>query len=70
MLQRFAENIEYHELINKALEDSNSVNRMQYICAFYFSMLTATLNRLKKPFNPLLGETYEYVDSTIKYFSE
>jgi len=31
-----------------------------------------TINRLKKPFNPLLGETFEYVDEKkgFKFVSE
>jgi len=32
----------------------------QYVAAFAVSALASQLNRLGKPFNPLLGETYEY----------
>ena len=29
---------------------------------FGASVYAATINRTKKPFNPLLGETFEYID--------
>ena len=40
--------------------------------AFSFSFYSTTLDRNKKPFIPLLGETYEYIDPqrNIKYFAE
>jgi len=37
---------------------------MAYVMAFAFSMYSTTLNRTGKPFNPLLGETFEFVDET------
>ena len=32
--------------------------RMAYIMAFAFSSYSSTIDRIRKPFNPLLGETY------------
>ena len=33
---------------------------MAKVMAFAFSSYSSSLNRVRKPFNPLLGETYEY----------
>lgn len=62
MLQRFGEQLEYSELLDQASELSDSGMRMAYAMAFAFSVYSATNNRLKKPFNPLLGETFELIN--------
>jgi hypothetical protein len=36
--------------------------RMAYVMGFGLSITASTIARIKKPFNPLLGETYELVD--------
>lgn len=45
---------------------------MCYAMAFALSGFAGTINRVKKPFNPLLGETYEFVDNKkgFKFISE
>nr|XP_024214050.1 oxysterol-binding protein-related protein 1-like [Halyomorpha halys] len=58
-LQRMVEYMEYAHLLNTASELSDPIERMQYICAFAVSALASNWDRLGKPFNPLLGETYE-----------
>ncbi len=35
--------------------------------AFALTPYASTLNRLKKPFNPILGETYEYISEDKKF---
>ncbi len=46
--------------------------RMAYIMGFGLSICASTINRIKKPFNPLLGETYELLDDKkgFKFISE
>ncbi|XP_075229853.1 oxysterol-binding protein-related protein 2 isoform X1 [Lycorma delicatula] len=58
-LQRMVEYLEYAYLLRKASEQSDPVARMQYVAAFAVSALASNWERLGKPFNPLLGETYE-----------
>lgn len=50
----------------------NSLMRLLYIGAFAVSGYSSTEGRTCKPFNPLLGETYEadYPDKGLKFFSE
>ncbi|KAK4294974.1 hypothetical protein Pmani_032444 [Petrolisthes manimaculis] len=60
-LQRMAEYMEYAWLLEKADAQQDPVVRMQVstLAAFAVSGLASNWERLGKPFNPLLGETYE-----------
>ncbi|KAF5282684.1 hypothetical protein FQA39_LY17516 [Lamprigera yunnana] len=58
-LQRMTEYMEYSYLLRKASEQSDPVSRLQYVVGFAVSALASNWERLGKPFNPLLGETYE-----------
>ncbi len=60
LLQRVTEDMEYTELLDKAVEINDSGLRMAYVSAFAASEYASTINRIAKPFNPLLGETFEY----------
>jgi hypothetical protein len=44
--------------------------RLAYVVGFSFAGLEATINRTTKPFNPLLGETWEYDDGKLKIITE
>uniref|UniRef100_A0A671LM49 Oxysterol-binding protein n=1 Tax=Sinocyclocheilus anshuiensis TaxID=1608454 RepID=A0A671LM49_9TELE len=59
MLQRLMEDLEYHELLDKAARCENSLEQMCLVAAFSVSSYSTTVHRTAKPFNPLLGETYE-----------
>ncbi|XP_043353753.1 oxysterol-binding protein 2 isoform X3 [Dermochelys coriacea] len=59
MLQRLTEDLEYHELLDKAVKCENSTEQMCFVAAFSVSSYSTTVHRTAKPFNPLLGETYE-----------
>ena len=60
-LQRFTENVLYSYLLDRADECTDPIMRMQYVAAFAVSSISSNIDRLSKPFNPLLGETYEFV---------
>lgn len=61
-LQRIAEELEYSELLDKAAtHPRGSVERMLFVAAFAVSGYSGTGKRTNKPFNPLLGETFEFV---------
>lgn len=73
MLQRLSEELEYSELLDKAAETEDPYERMVLIAAFAVSAYGSSNVRAgHKPFNPLLGETYECVreDKGFKYVSE
>ncbi|XP_046742470.1 oxysterol-binding protein-related protein 2 [Diprion similis] len=58
-LQRVAEYMEYAKLLKQAAMEEDPLVRLQYVSAFAVSALASNWERLGKPFNPLLGETYE-----------
>ncbi|XP_015370661.1 PREDICTED: oxysterol-binding protein 1 [Diuraphis noxia] len=59
MLQRITEDFEYSNILDTAAQCKDSFEQMAYIAAFTISSYSTTVNRTSKPFNPLLGETYE-----------
>lgn len=59
MLQRLSEDLEYHELLDKAAKCQSTLEQMCYVAAFSVSSYSTTVHRTGKPFNPLLGETFE-----------
>ncbi|KAG6419815.1 hypothetical protein SASPL_116327 [Salvia splendens] len=58
--------------IGKDLTKGNSLMRILNVAAFAVSGYSSTEGRICKPFNPLLGETYEadYPDKGLRFFSE
>lgn len=73
MLQRMCEELEYSELLDKAAELSDPYERMVYVAAFAVSSYGSSYFRAgSKPFNPLLGETYECTreDKGFKFIAE
>ncbi|CZT12397.1 related to oxysterol-binding protein [Rhynchosporium graminicola] len=72
MLQRSAEDMEYADLLDMAAARMDSTERMVYVAAFGASIYSSTIGRVAKPFNPLLGETFEYVrpDKNYRYLIE
>jgi hypothetical protein len=74
-LEKCFEDLEYSYLLDRAYEwgkRGNSLMRILNVAAFAVSGYASTEGRNCKPFNPLLGETYEadYPDKGIKFFSE
>lgn len=76
ILQVLSEAFEYSNLLNKAAQETeNPLARLQFVSAFalsYLSIHRQKVRSLRKPFTPLLGETYELVreDMGIRLISE
>jgi hypothetical protein len=58
-LQRFTEILEYSNLLDRAAECEDSQEQLAYVTAFIVSSAGTSSERKNKPFNPMLGETYE-----------
>ncbi|TYI82824.1 hypothetical protein E1A91_D05G248900v1 [Gossypium mustelinum] len=74
-LQKCFEDLEYSYLLDRANEwgkRGNSLMRILNVAAFAVSGYSSTEGRICKPFNPLLGETYEadFPDKGLHFFSE
>ncbi|XP_041847233.1 oxysterol-binding protein-related protein 1-like [Melanotaenia boesemani] len=71
-LQRLTEYMEHTYLIHQANAATDSVERMKCVAAFAVSAVASQWDRTGKPFNPLLGETYELIrdDLGFRWMSE
>ncbi|GAB1290814.1 Oxysterol-binding protein [Apodemus speciosus] len=72
-LQRLCEELEYCELLDKAARIPSPLERMVYVAAFAISAYASSYFRAgSKPFNPVLGETYECIrqDKGFQFFAE
>ncbi|CAF0743305.1 unnamed protein product [Adineta ricciae] len=72
-IQRVAECLEYSSLLDSAASTETLIDRWHLLTAFVVSTLSTHLERMSKPFNPLLGETYELKmegDTSFHYISE
>lgn len=72
MLQRMAEDMEFSECLDVAAQEEDPSRRIAFVAAFAMSNYSSTIGRIAKPFNPMLGETFEYVrlDKEYRYVSE
>ena len=60
MLQKQCEKFYYLDLLNKASEEPQQEMRLCYIAAFIIGEIFLNNGRTLKPFNPIIGESYEY----------
>lgn len=70
ILQMISETFEYSDLLTKAIESSSKSQMLAYVSAFAISCLSIHRDKtraLRKPFNPLLCETYELVREDMGY---
>lgn len=70
MLQKIAELLEFADFLRLANECTDPHLRLVYIAAFFFAVNPYTIPRLKKPFNPILGETFEFSQGGIHFIAE
>ncbi|KAJ5162402.1 hypothetical protein N7492_007794 [Penicillium capsulatum] len=75
LLQRAAEVMEYSSLLDKAAQSTDGVERLMYMTAFALSSISSGRVKeraIRKPFNPMLGETYELVreDQGFRFIAE
>ncbi|KAF1911124.1 oxysterol binding protein-like protein [Ampelomyces quisqualis] len=76
LLQRLAEQLEYSELLDSAVSASSDTGeRLIYMAAFAisaFSNARVKDRAIRKPFNPMLGETFELVreDKGFRFVAE
>ena len=75
LLQRAAEQLEYSELLDSAASATDGVERLIYVTAFAIASLSGVRVKersVRKPFTPMLGETFELVreDKGFRFMSE
>jgi len=70
MIQKVAEIMEYEDTLVKANQEPDSKKRLMLVTSFGVAQYTCSARRTCKPFNPILGETYEYLCPQFKYIGE
>ena len=72
MGEKQCEKFKYMDLLIKAGNESSKEMQMCYISAFLIGEIFLNIGRSLKPFNPIIGETYEFFDNERKfrYYSE
>jgi len=72
LLHCVVQDMEYTDILDIAADRTDSLERLAYVAGFAASEYAGTIGRVAKPFNPLLGETYEYVrpDKGYRFFVE
>ncbi|VDK73674.1 unnamed protein product [Litomosoides sigmodontis] len=71
-LQVLCEELRYSgQTLNRAISAYDPVDRIAYVTAFAVSNYSGMVSRKHKPFNPLLGETFDFVSNEgWKYHAE
>ena len=63
--------MEYNNVLDTALDEaSDSLRRLAKVAAYSATFLTVLERSNTKPFNPLLGETYEFFSKGFKFIAE
>ena len=57
-------------LVQKAAKTPDQYKRLAMVIAHNLCQFIATKYRCKKPFNSMLGETYELVTEDFRFFAE
>lgn len=69
-LQRFSEDLSYNSIILNACAAEDSLLRLALVASFVVSTYASSDCRTMKPFNPLLGETFELQRDGFRLISE
>ncbi|CEL97051.1 unnamed protein product [Vitrella brassicaformis CCMP3155] len=69
-LQRLAEDLQYTALVRTAASLTDPLERLVYMAVFSVTPFASTVGRFVKPFNPLLGETYEITHRGFRFIAE
>ncbi len=70
ILQKCATSMEYVDLLDGAVACKDSLKRLAIVAAYVVTNLTCLEKNATKPFNPLLGETFELVTSKYRFLAE
>ena len=62
--------MQYQDILVKANNTDDPVLRLMYVAIFNMGQYKSTLNRVAKPFNPILGETFELDQPEFRFLSE
>ena len=70
LLQKCAQSMEYNSLLDQAALIDSPGKRLAWVAVYAAAQLTICERNCTKPFNPLLGETYEFLTDDLEFLSE
>ena len=70
ILQRCCSSMEYCDVLDKAVDDKDAIRRLALVAVYCITNLCSVERNTTKPFNPLLGETYEYEAKNYRFLAE
>ena len=62
--------MEYNHLLDKACQETDEYKRIALVAIHAVTTMTPVEKTTTKPFNPLLGETYEFCNENFEYLAE
>jgi hypothetical protein len=62
--------MEYNEILDEAALEKDSMRRLALVAIHQISALSIAERIVTKPFNPLLGETFELKTDKFEYLAE
>ena len=69
-LQKNAQSHEYTYILDLAASEEDPMRRIALLACYYITCQTVAEKSLTKPFNPLLGETYEMSNEHFDFIAE
>lgn len=70
LLQKCAQSMEYNSLLDRAATETDSLRRLALVAIHQVTALSICERTTSKPFNPILGETYELKTESFEYLAE
>lgn len=70
VLQRSAEMMINFPIVKRMVTEKDSCKRLVFTTLVPITHFTLQKSRFKKPFNPILGETFELATEDFRYLSE
>lgn len=70
IMQQVCRSLEYNSLLDQASEEQDPVRRMGLVAVSAITRMAPIFTTKSKPFNPLLGETYEFESNDFEFLSE
>ena len=70
LLQKCAQSMEYNYLLDLAAKEQDPIRRHALVAVHVVTTLTICEKTATKPFNPMLGETFEFVTDDFEYLAE
>jgi len=70
MLQKISEIVNFHTIMDDAMKVKDDYKKLGMIAIFLLSQYSEVTGRNRKPFNPILGETYEIIQPNYRFVAE